>query len=771
MQVRDVEKKVTDSAFGADKTLVLFGALLSGLVTLLVYIPALQNDFVNWDDNEYILEEPDIRRIDLYLIKKIFTKVFLSNWHPLTTFSYALDYSIWSTDPFGYHLVNIVMHALNTFLVFFLAVRLTSRAGAFRGGARDPGPGILDLPVLAAGAVAALLFGLHPLHVESVAWVSERKDVLCGFFFILSILSYLKYGNPVYSGRALHYTASLVFFALALLAKPMAITLPVVLLILDYYPLERFAGEGRLSGAWKAVSEKAPFFLLSAASALLTVWAQREGHAFGTLEEYPPGVRVLVAVRSSVFYLYKMAVPTGLAPIYPYPAGPELYNAALAASIVIFSALTAFSILMLKKSRSFSAAWFYYLATLAPVIGIVQVGSQSAADRYTYLPSLAVFILAGAAVGRIIDRPGGRALPGLVAALTVIVSVILSVLTVSQIRVWKDSVTLWTREIETYPGKVFLAYHQRALANDARGDYGRALEDYNTAIALGPKYGYMYNNRGHAFEKAGDLKKALEDLNTAVGLIPKNPGVYMNRASVYQRMGERGKAIADLDSAIALNPGDAKPYTSRGFAYDSMGEAEKALADYDTAISLDPSYAYPYNNRGFIYHKLGRRKEAVEDFNRAIALDPSFASPYNNRGLTYRDLGDNGRAIEDFSMALKLDPGSATSYLNRGVSYGELGRFEKAIEDFSRVLKLEPGNAYAFKMRGFAHLKTGDFKKAQADLERSGELYGEDAEAHLGLGVACYNLGDRKAAAEHLKKASRLGSKEALDFMRSKRLY
>lgn len=750
------------NTYQGQKTFILSSALLTAVITFLVYIPSLQNDFVNWDDDEYILEELNIRSIDLNLLKKIFTTVFLSNWHPLTTFSYALDYSVWGLNPWGYHLINIVFHALNTFLVFILAVRLIEAGKSGKALIKDSKPYELNIFELTAGFIASLLFGLHPLHVESVAWVSERKDVLSCFFFLLSVLAYIRYTGPLSSGKLLCYLSTLFFFILALLSKPMAITLPVVLLILDYYPLERISDNLK-----KAISEKVPFFILGAASALLTIWAQKEGQAIGSLEEYPFIVRISVALRSFIFYLYKMVLPLHLAPIYPYPTGSELYSLTSAAAIALFIAVSVFSVLMLKRRKIFPAVWFYYVITLLPVIGIVQVGRQAAADRYTYLPSLGIFIMAGAGAGYFLKMHNKKQTIAVSAISSVFIFAALSAMTVNQIRVWKDSITLWSREIQEYPDKVFLAYHQRGLAYEKLGDHVRALEDYNKAIAIGPRYAYMYNNRGLVHEKLGNYKEAIADLDKAISLTPGNSKVYDNRGSVYLKLGDYQKAIEDFNSAISLNPKDAKSYTNRGFAYEESGDIKKALEDYNKAIVLDPGYAYSYNNRGFVYGKLGNFRQAIEDYNKAIALDPGFASPYNNRGLALHELGDNARAIEDFSAALKLDPKFTNVYVNRGIVYSELGRYDQAIADFNKAAVLDPRNTYILLERGFAYLKKGDYKEAALDYEAVIRSNPENASAFYGLGLSDLKLGDPGKASIYLKKASRLGSKEAEEFLKA----
>jgi hypothetical protein len=362
---------------------VLAVAFLVALLTLLVYLPALQNDFVNWDDHLYIYENPHIRSIDSEFFKWIFTTFHASNWHPLTWLSHAIDYAIWGLNPMGHHLTSIILHGLNTFLVVILIIRLINYD-------RDKAPITVENkkfsnnnPII-AGAITGLLFGLHPLHVESVAWVSERKDVLCAFFFLLSILSYLKYTSPLQKQKTVHYALCLLFFIFALMSKPMAVTLPVVLLILDVYPLGRLHLKSAFTnpplppftkgglGGIKVLIEKLPFLILSLASSVVTIIAQQ--NAIVTFEARPLGERLLVAIRAPVFYLFKMLWPTDLSPLYPYPSKISFLTIEYMGSFILVVCITAFCIWLWKRQKIFAIVWAYYIVTLLPVLGIIQVG-------------------------------------------------------------------------------------------------------------------------------------------------------------------------------------------------------------------------------------------------------------------------------------------------------------------------------------------------------------------------------------------------------------
>lgn len=426
-------------------------AFFVALITFIVYIPALKNGFVNWDDNIYVYENQNIRSLDFNFVKWNLSAVVASLWHPLTMFSLALDNAIWDLNSAGFHLTSIIFHTLNTFLVFILITQLKRHGNSKELSAND----------LIVGFTTALLFGIHPLHVESVAWVSERKDTLSTFLYLSSILAYHKY---LTANRALFYGTSIIFFAMALISKPMAVSLPLVLLILDFYPFKRWK-TGKLK---RLFVEKLPFLALSISASLITIWAHSTGGSIATLESAPLMSRIFVAARAIIFYLIKMIMPFNLAPYYPYPTKVRFMEMDYAGSLVLLLFITLLCIWSLKREKLFSAIWLYYLVTLIPVIGIVQVGSQAAADRYTYLPSLGPFLLAGLGVSAIFATYSSRcwiAIPPLI-----LLACITTNKTITQIAVWKDSVTLWSHEIKLFPLTAELAYNSRGIAYKDLGD-------------------------------------------------------------------------------------------------------------------------------------------------------------------------------------------------------------------------------------------------------------------------------------------------------------
>ena len=641
-----------------NKKIYLASAALA-VIAFLVYLPSLGNGFVNWDDQTYVINNPYIRSLDLAFIKWALTNIYFTNWHPLTIISYAVDYAIWGTNPFGYHLTNNILHGLNTALAAIFAYLFFAAAGEPESGKVKR----YSMGALFAAVVTALLFGLHPLRVESVAWVSERKDVLCGFFYLLSMIFYMRYAAPPRNGWALNYAASLGCFFLALTAKPMAITLPAVLLVLDLYPLERLK-PGRLK---KTLAEKAPFFALGALAAALAVWAQRVEGALAGLDPYPLTDRLLVSSRAAAFYIYKTALPFSLAPFYPREAHPSLLSFGHLAAVVLILLITIACVATFRKKKIFSAMWLFYLITLAPVIGIVQVGSQAAADRYTYLPSLPLALLVGAGAGYLFTRKNraAKALPMAV----VVISALLSLLTLKQAHIWKDSISLWSHEVRVYPDQAPIGQTNLGIAYKDLGDYRTAIEWYNRALVVDPLYADAYTNRGVAYSSMGMHAEAIRDFTAALKLRPQNPEALSNRGASVMSMGEYDRAIEDFTAAIGYsgekNPMSAGTFYNRGIAYKSIGRYAEALKDFGAAIGFNPDFAGAYNNRGGVYLRTGRYDLAERDYLTAIRLNESSAVSYYNLALVYIKTGERDKAVESLKKAASLGLPQAEQYLKQ----------------------------------------------------------------------------------------------------------
>jgi tetratricopeptide (TPR) repeat protein len=605
---------------------------LIALVTFAVYLHALHNDFVALDDDAYIFENPHIRSFNIAFLRWAFLDFYASNWHPLTWISHALDYAVWGLNPLGHHLTNISLHAINTFIVVVMAMRLRE-AVTWTAEQKGPAAFLRERTVLITGGITGVLFGLHPLHVESVAWVAERKDLLCAFFFLLSIMFYSKYVRMLASGAARkdpasrffhrHYLAAGGFFVLALLSKPMAVTLPVVLLILDWYPFNRIHS---LTTFRSALVEKLPFMALSLISSILTVYAQGAGRAVVPIAFIPLSIRLLVAAKSLLSYLGKMAFPSDLVPFYPYPKNASLLSGEYLLAVACVAAITVICSALAKKQKLWLSGWGYYVITLLPVIGIVQVGGQAMADRYTYLPSLGPFLITGCSVAWLFDRmnasrkqwiPAVRSIGIAAIALAFVLS---AYLTFQQIGIWKNSLVILNYILDKEPHNSPHVYLYRGMTLEKAGKFDRALEDYNKAIALDPSYSEAYDNRGLLYQKMGRVDNAIEDFSKSILLDPSSGKAYFDRGVIHAETRSFDQAIEDFDHALARDPAFADAYANRGIAYALTNRQGMALADFDKAIKLNERSPGAYFDRGKLYSSIGQKERARADFQKACDL-------------------------------------------------------------------------------------------------------------------------------------------------------
>lgn len=625
------------SRFSSYNTKVWVIAFVSAFIAVIIYLPALQNEFINWDDDIYVYENRNIRSLNLTFLKWIFTTFHAHNWHPLTWVSHAIDYSIWGLDPTGHHLTNILFHGMNTFLIVILVFKLMESAKAKKLILYTPEQKKqFWIKASIVSIVTGFLFGVHPIHVESVAWVSERKDVLFAFFFLLSLLSYFKYTScELQKKKILYYFLCLIFFIFALMSKPMAVTLPFVLIILDFYPIERLHIGSDLKSIRKIIGEKTPFIILSIVSSILTISAQQL-----LIKEHPLGIRLLVSVKATFSYLVKIIFPIHLAPLYPYPRNISFWSLEYIGSFVIVICITAFCIFLLRKQRVYVSVWAFYIVTLLPVLGIVHVGKQAAADRYMYLPSLSLFIMAGLLVawawGETSLKKRYLNARRLLIVITIILTFfVLSLLTLKQIAIWKNSIALLTYELEKFPNFQD-AYTIRGITYIEIGNYQKAIKDFNKSIQINPDYASVYHYRGKAYEKLGNYQKAIQDFSRVIELLPHK----------------------------------AEAYNNRGLSYKNLGYYQKAIKDFDSAVKLEPRYFEAYNNRGSIHATTGNYKEAIRDFDMAIELNPKAADVYVNRGMLYLNLGSDLQAIKDFQNAARLSDKQAQHYLrSKGMSW------------------------------------------------------------------------------------------------------
>jgi len=616
------------------KWLLWCGAIL--VVTFVVYIPSLDNDFTNWDDGAYVTKNPLLAHPTFDAILK---QDLNGNYHPLTMWSLVLNYRLSGLNPVSYHWLTLLLHLADTALVFFFLWRLSGRR-------------------LWTSVVGSLFFGIHPMHVESVAWLSERKDVLYAFFFLIGLIAYLRYLDK---RQWAWLAATLVAFTLSLASKPAAVVFPLVLLLLDWYRRRKFTP--------LAFLEKVPFFALSFAMGLLTLSAQEATGAMTS--NWNPFHKVLFASFGALMYVVKLFLPFGLSAIYPYPnlegqgPGPEF---TIAFAVVLL--LIPVAVIACRRSRVIAFGLAFYLVNIFLVLQFTTVGQAVMADRYSYLPYIGLFF---ALAWWLDDAPGAKSAPPWLKP--VIGGVLLLLLPVSLYQswrrcdVWQNSETLWSDIIQKYPRRVYFAYAFRgAYYRDEAKDLARARADLDEAIVLNPKVELAWNERGMLFVDLGRPDSALACFDNAVRLKPGFAAARSNRGAVRLGLGQPAAAVEDLSAAIAEDPGLVDAYTNRALAHIQLGDHERARADLQSALDLAPgrpnNHVY-WNALGLELATLKRYREAVDAFDRAIQLAPqalnSRGDYYYNRGRTWWVLGDKARALGDAQEARRLgaaiDPG------------------------------------------------------------------------------------------------------------------
>lgn len=614
------------------KKLLLSILLIAGC--LVVYGNVIHFDFASIDDQVYVTHNTHIRNgICLKSIAWFFSSSHAANWHPITSLSLMLDHELYGLKAGGYHFTNLIFHILNTLLLFFLLNQMT---------------GFLDRSFMVAA-----LFALHPMHVESVAWISERKDVLSGFFWLLTIWAYFFYAKHPDIKR---YLLVFIFFALGLMSKPMLVTLPFVLLLLDYWPLDRMAATKNL------IIEKIPLLVLSFLSCAVTYMVQQQAGAVVSIENHPVDVRLFNTVVSYFRYLEKALLPVNLSVYYPYQNIWPFWQVVFTGGVIIF-----ISNLILwggRRYRYLPVGWLWYLGTLVPVIGLVQVGSQAMADRYSYIPFTGLFILAVWGIGDWTKTwPYKKWILG---AVSVFILLIFSFFSWQRCQLWGNQVALWTDALKNYD--IAFAYNIRGLSYAGRGDYLQAIQDYSAALALRP-YAEFYNNRAIAYSAVGQYKRALEDISRALQIKTTFADAYYNRGLFYNELGKYDLAVSDFTSAIKIDPEMHDAFLNRGIAFGSQKNYEQALADFNQALNIRHHFSEAYYNRGFVFYLQRQYDLAAEDFSTALQRQPNNPKAHNYLGLILAQKGKCEESKIHFKKALQIQPGYSDAAENlRSVS-------------------------------------------------------------------------------------------------------
>lgn len=640
--------------------------LLLALVTLLVYFPLRGHGYVALDDGDYV---KDNRMVQAGLtwagIKWAFTTGHSGNWHPVTWLSHMLDAQLFGPGPAGPHVVNLLLHVANTLLLLGVLRRLTGALGR--------------------SALVAALFALHPLHVESVAWISERKDVLSAFFFLLTLWRYTNYAVAALARSretARWYGAALAAFALGLMSKPMLVTLPCVLLLLDVWPLQRLSAASSRAVLGRLLAEKLPFFALSAASCVVTLVMQKRGGAVGSLASYALDLRIENALVSYARYLGKIFWPADLAVIYPHPGHLPMLGVAIAALLVAGLAFTA--AWWFRKFPFVAVGAFWFLGMLVPTIGLVQVGVQSMADRYTYLPSIGAFIVIAWGAGELFAR---WRRPKTAIALAVVLVTACALQTRAQLAHWQSSEKLF-RHTLAMTAENFAAHNSLGHAYLEEGRVNEAIVEFERTLEIDPRFAEAHNNLGTALLQLARVEQALAEFRKAVTLRPTFALARYNAGTVLLQTGRIDEAIAELEKAAALQPDDVPVQLNLGNAFLQKGRLDDAIARYRTALVHESKNADLHNNLGQALLQKGRIDEAFAHFQTAVKVDPSHANAHYLLGELALRRSQWDEAIVHFQKTLKTQPDDAEAHFQLATALREKGRSSEAAVHAEKATRL-----------------------------------------------------------------------------------
>jgi protein O-mannosyl-transferase len=724
-------------------------AVLLVLGTVAIYWPAMRCGFVNYDDDFYVTSNVHVRNgLSWAGMKWAWVNPVAGNWHPVTVLSHMLDCQLFGLNPGLHHLTNVLLHALSAGLVFWLLQRMTGAAWR--------------------SLLVAALFALHPLRVESVAWVSERKDVLSGLFGLLALLAYARFAQmSAVSGpwsviskqspkvpaanngpgttdyRLRFYLLSLFLFALGLMSKPMLVTWPFAMLLLDYWPLERMQNAAastthhaprttppvsRFPYFVSLLLEKLPFFALAAAVSVVTFVVQKHVGAVMASESLPLSARAGNALISYGRYLGKLFWPMDLAVYYPRPGQWPMGKVLLAGGLIL-----GLSVLVWVRRRRYPyllMGWLWFVGTLIPVIGLVQAGGQAMADRYTYLPSLGVLVLAVWGAYEMTRSWRHQVLVLWVAGGAAIILCL--ALTHHQLGYWKDSEALFRHALEVTENNC-LAHNNLGAALAEKGQIDQAIRQLREALRLQPDFAPACKNLANALLLKGQTDEAIRQYQEAIRLTPDQAETHQNLGTALLLKGQMEEAIRQFQEAIRLKPDHAEAHYNLGTAFGSRGQTDEAIRQFQEAIRLEPDHPLAHYNLGNALLLKGLTDEAIRQLREAIRLKPDHAEARYNLGTALGSKGQTDEAITQYQEATRLNPGNADAHYNLGLALASKDQIDEAIRRFEAALKVKPDYPEAHNHLGQAFVRKGQTDEAIRQFQEALRLKPDYAAARQNL--------------------------------------
>lgn len=658
-------------------------------LTFVVFFPTLQNGWTNLDDTIYITENPLIRNLSWDHIKRIFSTYQVNgSYNPLVLISWAIDYQFAGLSPEFYHANNLFFHIVVTILVYFFITKLSKNK------------------VIAL--FTSLLFGIHPMHVEAVAWITARKDLLYAVFFMAGLISYLYYvEKKVKRDKILFITCCFLFFLMALLSKAVAVTFPVVLLLIDYLK--------QRSNVKEVLFEKVPFLVLSLFFIYHSIQAQERGGALQFREFYSVLDSLSVGFYGYLVYLLKFFIPYKLSALHPYPTPsgtPNPYYFWFAAIPILLIVL--FCIYKFKKYRNVVFGLGFFFITLVPVIQVLSFAVSVTADRFTYIPYLGLCFAFVKIVYSVVQQQPQCTVISIV--ISSIYIVVMGRVAFSYTKVWKNSETVWTRIIKYYPD-YFISYVNRGAYRIDQKQYDKATSDCKKALQLNPHYYLAYYNLGFICEKKKEDLRALQYYSEAIQYKEDAFQVYQNRGILLGKLGRYEEALMDFNKSIELKPNSATAYLNRATHYNQLDHCREAIIDVDKAIFFNKYLSQAYFIKGMCLYKMTKKEQALNYFNRALALDPNLADAYTQKGNLYYNSKKYEQASNLYNKAIFFDKDQFEAHINLGIILMNSAKFEVALIHFSEAQRIDSDNYLVYLNRGLGYKLNGNIPKAIEDLE------------------------------------------------------
>ncbi len=702
--------------------------------TLIAFSPVLKSGFVNFDDPIYVTGNDHVRSgISPQTVSWSFQTFYESNWHPLVWLSHSLDVSLFGMDARFHHAMNLLLHLIGTILLFLALERMT--------GALWP------------SAFVAFVFAIHPLHVESVAWISARKDVLSGVFWMLSLIAYVRYARD---HSRWSFILALALCAAGLMAKPVLVTLPFVFLLLDYWPLRRMQASPGSGGEGLSlrtlVVEKIPFFILAVISSVVTYIAQNQGGSVAPSTALPVSLRIANAIVSYALYIAKTFVPTGLAIFYPHP-GPWIRMGDVAAALLLLTVITAIA-WDLRKSRPYLlVGWLWFVGTLVPMSGLVQVGQQAMADRYMYIPLIGLSIACAWGARDLLGKSRiGRTIVSVGFALCVVLMIYG---TESVSRYWKDSVSLFSHALAVTSGN-YVAQNSLGLALSDSGRYVEAIPRFREAIRLAPDELRPHGNLARTLATIGRRRDAIAEYEWILARVPSDAHSHILLASLLADEGRLDESKSHLREAAAYDSTGVTGLTQLAHIYADQGDLQNATEASERILRIDPQNSKAHEIQGIVAGRQGRTNDAIREFVRAIQLDSTDADAYFDLGILYDNMGKKDDAVTLYQSALQANPSHWNAHLNLGTALARSGQMADAEQHWRRASELNPDAVDPRVNLGRLYAMQGKRIEAMNQLDVALRSDSNNVLAHFLMGQLLSGVGKTEAAEYHYNAVLRV---------------